>query len=248
MQKCRWSLLLTALVSLTWVLQDCSLETKEQGISRGRGYYAIEAQTILESLDRGEMDVFAPQLATPETTPADLLPVQWSQADYYRIAQTFHQFVWQDPMESWELYDLFFRLDCEYASLGPQYASFTLFKTVRVRERDSRLERTLFIKPLQNQIWWIETEYYPDVFSLSPLDLSQIKIPAETALQIAERHGGQEARLAAANECLIFEQLVAGVRDNNWRVSYSAGRETTLFEVHIDEQTGEYTVIHSEAE
>ena len=247
-KKCIWALLAVLLVSLACESQDLSLEIKEQQISRGNGVYAFNSQTILQSLAQGKMNVFALQSATPESSQADSPPVRWSQTDFFRVAQAFHESVWQEPMKSWKLNDIFFRLRCEYAPLGPQFVSFKMFKTARIREANSRLERNIDIRPQQNQASWTGIEYYPERSRWPSLDLAQIKILAEQALHIAESHGGQEARLTIENKCDIFGSLVAGLRDNDWRVSYSGEPDVRLFEMNIDEQTGEYKITHQKTE
>jgi len=239
-----WAVLIVVIASLACEAQDFSPEIKEEQISSGEGVYTFDSQTILQSLAQSETSVFTLQLSTPESPRTGLPPVQWSQVDFYRIAQAFHEFAWQEPIESWKLNELFFKLDCEHAPLGPQFMSLDLFKSVHVRQTNSRLWRAIFIKPQQNQVSWIGIEYYPERSRWSSLDFAQIKIPAEQALQIAESQGGQEARLAAENKCWIDGALVAGLRDNDWRIAYTGEGLVRLFEINIDEQTGTYKIVY----
>ncbi len=236
-----WILLVMLASSCRWS-PDWSLETHEQQISEGNGVYAFDSQMILQSLAQGKTNVFTLQSATPESPRADLPLVQWGQADFYRVAQAFHEFVWQEPMESWKLKGIFFRLRCEYAPLGPQFVSFTIFKTTRIRQVDSRLERNVYVEPQQDQVSWIGIEYYPERFRWSSFDLAQVKIPAERALQIAESQGGREARLAVDNKCDIYGSLVANLSNSDWELRYSGERAVLLFGINIDEQTGEYKI------
>jgi hypothetical protein len=239
-----WVLFVVLMINGCSWSQDWSLETHEQEISGGEGDYTFDAQTILQSLARGKANVFTLQPAVQEPPKASLPPVQWSQADFYRIAQAFHESVWQEPIESWKLKLLLFKLGCEHAPLGPQFVSFKLFRTTLTRQVSSRLERNLYIEPQQNQASWIGIEYYPERFRWSSFDLAQVKIPAEQALQIAEKHGGQEVRSAVENRCWILGQLAAGIMNNNWQISYTGEELVPLLTIYVDEQTGEYKVTY----
>jgi hypothetical protein len=247
-KRCVKRVLLMALVtSLICGLSGCDYG-KEVEFSGEEGSYVIDGQAILQALDQGEINIFVSQEATPEVAPADLPPVEWGQDDYYRIAQAFHKFAWQEPMDSWGLHQLLFRLDCEDASFGPQFTSFYLFKVVRIRNDDSRLERHIYVKPQQNQVSWIGAGYNPDSFHLEALDLAQVNIPAEEALRTAENNGGREIRLAVENKCHIIGSLTAGGKYRNWLVSYTGERSRQLLWVTIDEQTGEHEIIYSNSE
>lgn len=212
---------------------------EEQAISSDAATYTIDAQTILQSLDQTNIDVFKLEMATPESTPERLPSVRWSQTDYYRVAQAFHEFVWQESLDKWKLNLIFFRLDCTDAALGPQMMSFDMFRMDKTREGDSRIDRSIYIWPQQNQLHWSEAEYYPVRFRKSVLDLTKVEIMAEEALRIAEEHGGRNARLASNNTCVISGHLGADTRYNGWLVSYRGEGSITLFEVVIDERTGE---------
>lgn len=220
-----------------------SMENEEQ-VSSDEGAYAIDSQTILQSLTNGDTQVFTSLTATPDATPqTNLPPVHWSQANYFQIAQAFNEMKWKESLDSWKFNDIFFRLDCDFVSLGPQFASFKIFKTIHTREEDSRLVHYIHIDPQQDRVSWGKTEYYPQVDNWSYLDLTKIKIPVEGALNIAENNGGQQARLAVNNNCNIFISMVAGLRDNDWQVWYSGNGSDKLFIIEIDEQSGEYQII-----
>jgi len=221
------------------------MQPKEVERSLGKGTYMIDTRTILQSLDEGA-DVFTPQETPPEVTPK-VLPVKWSQEDYFRVAQALHESVWQEPLDSLHLNALLFRLDCEDTSFGPQFMALDLFRVSQSREMDSRVERHLYIEPWLNQVEWSEVEYYPAQFNQLALDLTLVRVSAEEALAIAESNGGQEARLGAENECEISGSIAPSVRDGDWRVSYLSERRTTLFEINIDEQSGNYEVVSLES-
>jgi hypothetical protein len=64
------------------------------------GDFMIDSKTILESLDRTEIKVFTPAIATPEVyTPSDRdIIYSWSQSDYWKIAGALHQYVWKEAL------------------------------------------------------------------------------------------------------------------------------------------------------
>jgi len=243
---------LPAMVLLTAACVDpYVLETKESYLSGEEGSYGFDSQTVLHALAQGNTNIFTPEATTTGLPQPDVPPVQWSQADFYRVAEAFHEFMWQDPMERWHLHRLAFTVECEDAPFGPQSVSLTLFRTLRIRQdrANTRFERYIYVEPRANEISWIEASYFPDIFSMSSVDPVQIRIPAEQALQIAESQGGREARLAAENNCTIFGSLVGGVRrdvgKSDWLIRYSGEGESLPFEITIDEQTGEYEVTYS---
>lgn len=215
-------------------------DAKVAEMSSSEGYYTIAPATILESLAQGKTDVFTPQIATPEAiTPTPAQPVQWSQADYFRIAQALHEFVWNESWDGWALDKLLFRLDCAEVSRGPQRAHFTFFRVIHTREQESRLERDLWIEPFTNSASWHEVEYYPNVLDAQGIDLSQIKIPVESALRIAEQNGGAAVRSEVEDACRIYLILAPGSKYNGWQVAYSGydpkyNAPTNLFEIRID--------------
>ena len=123
-------------------------------------------------------------------------------------------------------------------------------QVIHTREQESRLERDLWIEPFKNSAGWREVEKYPNVWGTETIDLTQIKIPVEKALQIAENNGGTEARSAAEDACTIYLILAPRSKYDGWQVSYSGydpkySAPTDLFEIRIDPLTGEYEVISS---
>jgi hypothetical protein len=73
------------------------------------------------------------------------------------------------------------------------------------------------------------------------LDLGRIQVTAEQALQIAEQHGGEAARLAAGNDCQIRVIVVGGLWDGDWRVYYEFNASSLA--IQVDEQTGKYRIV-----
>jgi hypothetical protein len=217
----------------------------EEQMSSGRGDYSFDAQTVLQSLAQDKKVVFTPHTLTPVPWWTEAPPVQWHQADFYRIAQAFHEVTWQEPIESWQLTTILFGVRCVDAKAGPQNLELRLFKSVPTRQANSRLERTLFLRPQENHISWSGREMYPERSRWRTLDLAQLKIPAEQALQIAETWGGHLERWKVEDRCDISGILIAGEKDNDWRIRYyPQDIGGLLFEIQVDEQTGKTKVTY----
>jgi hypothetical protein len=230
--------LLIAALSLTFACQAFSFGKE---VSRKEAYYMIEPNTILDSLAQGTVNVFTPQVATPnpESSMQGELVV-WNQSDYFRVAQALHEFVWNESLEEWDLDGMSFGMDCKDADYGPQYASFKFYKVVQIRERESRIVHDIHIFPAANSVWWTEVEYYPKLANWDSLDQTQIKVSVNDALQIAETNGGSEARLAVNNECKFVASIPIWEYEG-WNLTYTS--DAKLFDINIDPRTGEYQII-----
>lgn len=216
---------------------------KEEEISRKEADYTIDPNTILEALAQGTTDVFTPQVVTPEVeTSVQSKPVQWSQSDYFRVAQALHEFVWSESLNEWNLDGMAFGMDCKDADYGPQYADLRYYKIDHTRERESRIVHDIHIVPMEHSVWWTEIEYYPKLANWGNLDQKQIKVSVNDALQIAEANGGREARLAVNNKCK-FVAIIPIWEYNGWNLTYTGN--TQLFNINIDPVTGKYDVTDS---
>jgi hypothetical protein len=218
---------------------------EEQQIDLDERTYYIDPSTILQSLAQGNKDVFILQTATPESTlHSSSVPVSWKQADYYFIAQSFYRFVLGNSLDDWILKEMYFKLNCDDASSGLQEAGFTFFRTVHSRDRSSRLMNFISIAPRENEIYFSETEYYPELEQWSSLDLAQIKISAESAFQIAESAGGSKTRINMGNNCHILETIEPGGKYKGWDITYSSNDPaTSVFQINIDPLTGKYKIV-----
>jgi hypothetical protein len=215
----------------------------EKQIDLDEKTYDIDPPTLLHSLAQGNKNVFTLQTATPNATSHwSSQSVSWKQADYFFIAQSFHQFVFGESLDSWKLSKMYFRLDCNDSTTGLQQAGFTFFKSVSIRDRDSRLMRYINIAPRENKVYFSETEFYPELDQWQFIDFAQIKISAESAVQIAEDAGGSIVRLEADNNCYIMELFDASGKYNGWTLWYSS-EDKTIFDINIDPFTGEYRVV-----
>jgi hypothetical protein len=215
---------------------------REEIITYKEGSYAIESRTILDSLAQGKTDVFTSEMATPEVILA-VEPVQWSQTDYLTISQALYTYVWGDSVEDWSLNRALFKSDCSDANIGIQYAHFKYYKVNKVQQRESRYVRDIYIDPRKNSVSWSESEYYPVLEHWQLINLEQLNVSADSALQIADSNGGFEARSNVENQCVIYLTLAPGSVYDDWQVSYTGNGSVSLFNMYIDRSTGEYKIV-----
>lgn len=243
----RWVVFLTfqaAMLSLTFACQLISIGGEEE-ISRKEASYLINPHTILESLAMDRTDIFVLQTEHPETKSSTSEKfIQWSQTDYYRIADALHKFAFNEPLDDWKLDGMSFGMDCKDIDYGPQYASFRFYNVVQFRDKESRVVHDINIVPQESIVWWTEVEYYPKLANWGSLNLTQVKISVNDALQIAEKNGGNQARLAVNNQCKFVASIPIWGYEG-WNITYTG--ETRLFDINIDPLTGEYQIISTEA-
>lgn len=218
------------------------MESHVASFERGSGTYEINARTILQSIEQNSSGLFNPRQDGREDQDVDLLPVRWTQADYWQIADIFHQQVLIESINDWKLNRMFFRLDCVDGPFGPQQAGFDLYKVIDAGEY-RRLDRAIDILPKQEQLDWHDTELSPVRVDTMSIDLAQVKVPIEQAIQISERNGGERTRAKADNQCVIYAALVSGKWDGGWRITYERLRGgPALFQITIDSRTGDFQI------
>ena len=211
-------------------------------------YYTINSATILDSLERGNIDIFGLFETTPKATSFPLSePVSWDQADFLQIAQAFYKQFWQEPLGEQNVYNLSFDLDCAKIKQGVfSEAEILSFKVIGNGEEETRIQYRIRIVPSENLVYTSKAEYRPNLNAKEPIDLSQYRITAEAALQIAEKNGGAEKRLEFENDCRI-SALAPGPKGKGWRVLYQNNQDqwwTLFFEIAIDPQTGAFEVLY----
>ena len=99
------------------------------GISdfRDKSSYKIEPETILASIDRGEMQVFKQTAIAQQNPPEETNP--WQQADFIKVTRALNQFVWEEPLSGWRLYSMHFSTPCKDNLSGFAESDFYYFKT-----------------------------------------------------------------------------------------------------------------------
>jgi hypothetical protein len=230
-----------AVVVLLLAMLSCTVGEEEQQTNLFDQYYTIEPASLLDSLKHGEM-AFTPVSQQPELIPFDQkVTVNWHQADYFHIANTLYEGVLGKTLLGWRLGSMSFSLGCSQIQNGFQNGRFHFFSVVKEDNEESRLERLIDIDPSNNFVNASETKYSPNLIDLKSLDMAQLQIFADQALQIAESNGGEEKRASVKDTCSITSQLTMD-RTNRWewKVFYSRWDDrTTFFEILIDPYTGE---------
>jgi hypothetical protein len=227
-------------------LQACTLLGDSQdypnGINEISGDYQINPDTILDELNKGEINVFSSMVATPSLDD-ELLPpgsFEWTQEDYLSISKALGQYVWKDDMADWSVYYISFEKDC--LDEGDGFDSFDIiyYKAVKVDSENLYDTREINIRPLAKMVTWGSTSGYPRSFLSNWLnvDLRNFKVTADSALQIAENNGGKDARFRVNDSCLILVSSPYNNR-NVWSVSYYG---TSLFHTVVNPYNGKFNV------
>ncbi len=205
--------------------------------------YRIDPKTILEKLDQGGQEVFTPVLVTPvDYEKIYQQPFQWMQADYLKIANALHLYIWKEPLEDWLLYDMSFYGDCRYNPVG-----FDLFKSIFIKYDGARkyTAHEIDIYPLYAGVSVAEeTNLEQPMFDLGSVNLNKLKVTVDDALRIAEENGGRNFRLAIKNQC----NMSFRISSNNqvWYINYSNQDSSSVFEMSIDPYTEKYKLLNTQ--
>jgi hypothetical protein len=200
-------------------------------------HYTFEPETILSAAGQGEKKLFQP---IPDYLEDDVYPpgfFSWQQQDYLKVSNALYQFANKDTLTYWKLYLWSFDKNCGDNPVGFNSAHIAYFNS-------STGEHTeIAISPLSKEADWGKNDQFesPSFWGWKSIDLSQIKITADDALQIAETHGGEDARLAEQNQCYISVYLFANT--NLWEVHYYGNSSENIFEMTIDPYYGNYKII-----
>lgn len=219
-------------------------------VSESYAVYKFDPETILDSLNVKE-DVFTKiegeqgEILYDESDPyATTFPtVRWLQEDYIAIANEAALQFTGKSLTTWELNFLLFRMSCREAESGPQSVNLTLF--IHGPEVGERSRLDIDIYPRSGQLYLRKAFYSPHTLSEGMVPFENLLISFEEVFTIAEEHGGYEARQSINNNCLIRVSYVAS-KDDYWNVNYTQNSDNLrIFEIWIDETTGEFKIITS---
>ena len=194
-------------------------------------HYTFEPETILAALERGETGLFQP---IPNDIEDNVYPpgsFPWHQQDYLKVANAIHN----SRLDGWQIAIWYFRRNCADNPIGFDFAELLYFNP----EKNQHTEIKIF--PLSKSAAWGKDEYFepPPFFWRKSIDPRKIKITADDAIQIAEAHGGKDARLAFQNKCIITIDLYANT--NQWDVEYYRP-DLDTFEITVNPYSGEYEI------
>lgn len=200
-----------------------------------RGDYKIEPHTILADLENGKKNVFKPVGNDPIEN--NKTSFSWQQSDYLIVADSLHQFVWNETLDGWDVFGMILARECRDDLVGFDAADITFYKS---NNQGGYRVHEMQIYPSGNGVSWGSDDNWPSpLFGWTSINLQRLRVTAENALQIAEKNGGNEFRAKAKNMCdihLIIKPNPDG--DNDWIVFYSANDGSDHFEVQIDPYTG----------
>lgn len=210
------------------------------------GYYQINPETILGSLDRGHTDVFMPLLEDPALIEAlTNVSISWTQSDFLEIASALGQLVWGDPMDlkNWSIYYLFFERTCQDNPVGFNFASITYYKEIEANGRRMYTTRLIEIHPVYTWVRWGSGATYPRPIlrRWNSIDLAEDKVTADNALRIAEENGGKEVRLQVENKCAMLLSSPQNDDNQNWYLSYLIAPNRIDYVIDLD--TGNYEIL-----
>jgi hypothetical protein len=195
---------------------------------RDSGYFKIDPKTILASLESGDTNVFIPLLEDDALELDELtnLSIDWTQADFLKIASALGQVVWSDPMnlKDWNVYSISFDGSCS-DPIGFDFASITYFKT----GKNSYMTRLIEVEPFFGRVEWGggRTHPQPILRKWKRVDLTGAKITADDALLIANEDVKKHFQIID-NFCYIMVDS-SRFDPNDWGLYIDIGSLDTVF-------------------
>jgi hypothetical protein len=188
------------------------------------GNSKIDPQTILKSVERGDTEYLFLMESDFPKDPQFIMPIEWTQAEFLKVAMSVHQIVWGETLDGWNLYRMDFRTNCKDNPKGLSFAGFYYYKETVVKDQKTYLLRGIEIDPEHSYITW-GSENWSRLFwgSWKVIDLDKVIFPVEKALVTAETRGGMDFRKSVGNECRIWISMIPEAYDrNDWRVRYDS--------------------------
>ena len=203
------------------------------------GFFLIDPNAILDSLNNGDMNVFSSTLKQEK----EILDVKsdetfnWTPRDYLMITDALNQQVWKDALNDWKIYSMDFSKDCQDNPSGFDEGHIDYFKAVSDETRqESYMVRMFSIMPKYGYINWGGGASGPrPPFGWKSVDLDH-ELDAVDILRIAEENGGKDIRLKFNNDCKITLYWLPSGYDG-WRIWYDVDG-LAQFYIMIDPFTG----------
>lgn len=200
--------------------------------------YKIEPETIFEDLSQRNTDLFTLRPTTlAGITETQSLSKSWGQAEFLKVAEAFHEYIWQEPVKSWNLNYISFDVKCANINQGFDNGGFRFFKIAQMQKDEARFVHDFSISPSKNSVLSLRKEFNPKRDEWTSINFGDVTISAEAALAIAEKNGGSQIRSGIANNCVISISITPTSGDDVWHVYYLNGIKT-YFEINIDNATG----------
>jgi hypothetical protein len=200
------------------------------------GYFKIDPKTILASLESGNTHVFMP-LSEGEALDLEAtdLSIDWTQADFLKIASVLGRLVWDDPMDlkDWSVYLISFQSSCS-GPIGFVSAIIAYFRT----EKNNYVTRMIEIKPSFGWVRWGGEGTYPQPIlrKWRGVNLAGAKVTADDALQIVN----DDVKMHFQSEANICGVWAGSSRQypHNWQLHIVRGPLEQIFYT-VDFYTGE---------
>ena len=220
------------------------------GVYRDSGYYEINPEKILASIEQDETDIFVPFYGDIDRDEPYYDSIAWKQSDYLKIVNALSAETWNEPLnlEDWQVIFIDLIGDCHDEARGFHTFTITYYKALGIENWERRyVTRLIEIYPWQGLIRWGKDATFsaPLLLPWDGFSLTEFRITGDDALQIAERNGGVNARQKIDDSCmtvLTVNQLSPLPHRVNWLVDY----ERADFYLHINPYTGEYKKLNSD--
>ena len=221
------------------------VKTYPEGALDNLVVYSINPNTILTDLNHQELNVFRPSESdlaeyTPPIWPSGSF--SWNEEDYLKIANALHLYYWKEPLTNWHLIHASFQIDqCKDIFDKVDSASLLFYQT----QDAGYVVHGVWIDPLRGEVT-VGDNLFLNTGEWKEINLSEAKVKSvDDALMIAERNGGQSARLRVKNECdvsVLFAPYVIShlFADSEWgwSILYQTNASRILFETTINPYTG----------
>jgi hypothetical protein len=201
------------------------------------GYFKIDPETILASLEREDSIIFTPLLKDPQdiTDEVTNISIRWRQSDFLKIASTLGLLVWGDPLDlqDWSVYSITFEGFCDDPA-GFDYAKIAYFKTGGVNYTTRLIE----IHPYFGWVRWGDGKTYPKPIlqKWNRVDLFGENITADDALRIASEDAKE--RFESRENCGVIVGLPQNNDFENWHLHYFGSPGFTYI---VNLETGNFT-------
>ncbi|PWH12833.1 MAG: hypothetical protein DDG60_11575 [Anaerolineae bacterium] len=215
--------------------------SREELIDASKEAYRFDPQTIL-TRNVSDENIFV-QIPFPEEFPEPFpTAIFWQQTEYLQVTDLFMEYILHDTRTTWKVSMISSARWCSDPPSLPRL-TITMQKKVLQPEENHRIEALVNVMPQIGIIKLLKQEYAPDEGGERTINWSDIVIPAEQALLIAEQNGGAVVRQALGNQCRITISLTAGIQKNDWWIYYEPLNEPSVFEIAVDEKTGKYRIL-----
>lgn len=211
------------------------------GSYRNGGLYTFNPETIFESLEQGDADVFIPYFGDPDEIDLYYDPITWSQPDYLKVAIALIQKVWGESLgsENWNVESIYFEQNCKNP-MGFNSFHLVYYNDLGVTNwKRSYTTRLIDIQPWRGLAYWGGDAIFSSTFlsRWENIDLEDFVISADDALQMAEEHGGNETD---KSHCSTISVSMYQRDNGKWDVTYFAAN----FGIYIDAHSGEYEILN----